>query len=804
MIRHLLLRALRSATRSKRLSFAVILTLGLGIGFVTVVFNLINGYLWRPLPYPASDRWVAVLASAPGQSWRQREAPAALLPELRADVAAFDIVAGVHSPSALNLSLSDDVWHVSAAEVSDDWFRLLGMSPVIGRVFAADDFVPGAEPVVVLGHDLWRSAFDSDPAVSGRSVRLDGVVATIIGVMPHDIELDREQLWRPLRAETDAVRIMARLRDDVSFPVAAAQVNAFAASRPLPDGTARVLVLSNDPMGRAPAGVVIALFGLFIGATLLVVLIAASNVTNLLLAAGESRRGKRAVRLALGASRRRIFGESLLESLVLGLAAGVVGLIVALWGTDVLVAVVPNGMPRWIRFGLDLRVLIFAAAIAMVAAVIVGWVPARAATRAEIAVLLRSGGTVGASSHDMRGRRALIAGELALSLALVTSTLVAWRSAIRMSRIDAGYDAAAVLQVGVALAADTYGTPVRQLAFYRAAADRALRLPGVAATSVRGDFRRLVADARTDSVVRRLHVEGRDAAPLPRAAGVDIDVVDAAYLSVTGLPLVRGRFLDARDVAGAQTAAVLSQRLAYELWPGENPIGRDVRIDSASTGWARVVGVVGDRIAIRGGPATMQPERRLAVYFAHAQAVASRPILLVRAAGEPGTLVPPLRGAIRAIDPDQPITRAESMFEADFGAARLALNVFGATMGIIAACGVVLSIIGLYGLISHMTISRTREIGLRAALGASAASQAWSIVREALLISGAGVGLGLVLTFVLTRLGRNMLFGFALAGFDPVAWLAAALLFGLVTILAAYLPARRAMAVDPIVALRAL
>jgi predicted permease len=633
-------------------------------------------------------------------------------------------------------------------------------------------------------------------------VRINGEPATIIGVMPEDFVINREEFYVSLRNPESPISVFALLRVRGTAAAARAELSAIGSRLgfSIPQGI--VLDLREDPVGRAPAGAVGSMFALFLVATLLVVLIASSNVTHLLLVAGEMRRDQRAVQLALGASRARVFAESMCSSLLLGLAAGALGLFLALWATDILVAVIPNGMPGWIRFGLDHRVFLFATGAGVLAAVLVGAVPARQALTTDVSVLLKSS-ALSARSHYARGRRGVIVTEMALSVALVTGTLVIWRNAARLDDVDPGYDAGHVLSVRVGLADNPYSSSEQVSEFYRAAMERVSALPAVRAASLAGNFRRFTEDARPDSARSLQRLQGRDAASA-RPLHVSIEAVDDAFLETLNLPLLRGRFFGSEDAPGGVWTAVVSESLAKELWPDGDALGREIRVDSTIQRWAVVIGVVGDRVGIRSGPQSMQAEAGRTVYFSTRHATSINARILVRAAGDPLTLVPAIREAIRAIDAEQPVLSAETMLEEEVGPARLAMQIFGGSMGVIGMAGFALAVIGLYGVISHIALQRTREIGVRMALGATPATIARDVLVDATKLASSGLAAGLLLTLVLARLARGIVFGFVVAGVDPVAYGAAALVFGVVAIAAAWFPARRAMAVDPRTAMRSL
>jgi predicted permease len=436
--------------------------------------------------------------------------------------------------------------------------------------------------------------------------------------------------------------------------------------------------------------------------------------------------------------------------------------------------------------------------------VLIGLVPARQAVEPDIADLLRSTGLAGSRRGTYR-RRSLIILEIALSVALVTATLIAWRNAASLGEIDPGYDAAHVLSVNVALSQNRYAGNEQTLQFHHAVAERVSALPGVRAAAVSGTFDRFTDDLRADSLRAYPQLETRDALrSIANMRDVEVQSVDPSYLEATGLPLVRGRFFGAQDRSGGTWTAVLSEGLARELWPGQDPLGREIRVDSLLQRWAVVIGVVGDRVRVNSAPQSMRAEPRRTVYFSTGQTRLFHPAVLVRTAGDPTLHMAAVRAAVREIDAEQPITRAETLLDQEVGAARQAMRVFGGAMGAIGVAGLLLAVVGMYGLISHTAAQRTREIGVRMALGAAPRVVARAVLADAVRITAIGLGVGFVLTLGLTRLARGILFGFAVAGMDPVAYAAAAAVFGSVAIAAAWLPARRAMAVDPLVAIRSL
>lgn len=793
--------ALRAVVRTRRLSLAVVLTLAMGIALVTVIFNLINGYLWRRLPWPNADRVVAVGYGRAGDG-RLPSLPA-IVPLLQENVQTFAAVGG-YTERWANITIGDQTTNYPMAEVTLALFEVLGVQPRLGRAFRDGDERAGSENVVVLREELWRSQFQGDASAIGRSVRVNGEPAIIIGVMPGNVILNREQLYVPLREAEEPTRVLALLQERGTVAAARAELAAIG-SRLLNSPQANPLFnLRDDPMGRAPAGAVGAIFALFLVATLLVVLIASSNVTNLLLVSGEARHDERAIQRALGASRARLFLESMTTSLLLGIAAGALGLVLALWATDIFVAVVPNNMPGWIQFGLDYRVFLFATGTGVMAAILVGAVPARQALNSDVSVLLKNSG-LSARRGYARGRRGVIIAEIAISVALVAGTLVAWRRAAQLGDVDPGYDAAQVLSVRVALAANQYARTEQIAGFYREALDRISALPGVDAATVTGDLHRFADNARLDSVGVAWRLQVRNAtSSASHSSEVRPQIVDDAFLETLGLPLVRGRFFSSQDVAGGVWTAVVSESLAKELWPNGDALGQEIRVDTTIQRWAVVVGVVADRVQIDSSPLSMQSRARPTVYFNARHASIRNAQFLVRSAADPLALVPGVRDAIRAVDAEQPITSAETLLEEEVGSARLAMKVFAGSMGVIGMAGFLLAVIGLYGLISHITLQRTREIGVRMAMGAAPASIARDVLMDAAKLAGSGLGIGLLLTILLTRLAKGIVFGFVVAGFDPLAYGAAALVFGVIAVAAAWFPARRALAVDPMTAMRSL
>jgi len=789
--------ALRGLRRAPGFAAVAVLTLALGIGANSAIFSVVNAVLLRPLPYQEPDRLVRVSdwGYTGGEFVRLRE-----LSRSFQQVAAF--VSASHG-----LSGDGEPERLDGAVASANLFATLGASTLLGRAFAPGEDEPGRDAVVVLSHGLWQRRYGSDPGIVGRSVTVDGALRTVVGVMPRDFHFPSHatQLWIPLtldRANLGALwgsggyTFIARLRPGVTVDQARADVRRVAREirreNPIWDpgpeygSTADVM-----PLQRSIVGAVRPTLLLLLGVVGCVLLIACVNVANLLLVRTTARQQELAIRTALGGGRGRLLRQLLTESVVLAIIGGIAGLLLAWPAVRALVALLPADMPRVAEIGLDWRVLAFTALLTLLTGVAFGLLPALRATGGALHASLKAGGrggSRGAGHHRLSS--ALVAGEIALAVVLVSAAGLLVRSFQELRRVDPGFRTERVIAARISPPKQRYADAARQRAFYTGLLQRVAALPGVESAAAVNQL-----PLRGGVYGLAIRVEGKFEdmrRTLPMADHYQI--VTPGYLQTMGIPLLRGRWFTDADREGAPDVVVVSESMARHFWPGEDPIGRRIGYPWPSE-WLTVVGVAGDvKQDSLSGAAGMT------VYRPLFQAPASAMTLVARTTADPVALAAGLRAAVAEADPDVPVSDVSTM--AQVVAASVAKPRF--TMFLLAAFAAValaLGAVGIYGVMSYAVSLRTREIGVRMALGATPRDALGMVVRQGALLTAAGVGVGVVGALAATRVLAGLLYG--VTPTDPLTFVAVPVVLAAIALAATYLPARRATQVDPTVALRA-
>jgi predicted permease len=808
---------LRVLTSQPAFTAVAVASLALGIGANTAIFSVTNALLLRPLPYEDADRIAILWQRSPGLNVAQDWFSTGQYLDIRTDNQVFSEVAATIGAS-FNLTGRGLPERVDGARVSSSLFRLFGAKAAAGRVFSADEDQPGKPPVVILSNGFWKRRFGSDPSVVGRTLTLNGNTFTIVGVMASDFVFNKEimpavngiqsvdlLLPLPLNETARANRggedfnIFAKLKPGVSVTQAQADMNVLAARMKRdypavypPNGglTVSVVPLINQVVGD----VRLALYVL-LGAVGLVLLIACGNVANLLLSRAAVRQKEIAIRGAVGASRERIVRQLLTESLLLAALGGVLGLGLAVATVAALGRFGPANIPRLDEIGVDGRVLAFTFAISLVTGVVFGLVPALRASRFDLNDVLREGGRggVGSSAFGLghnRLRQLLITGEVALSLVLLIGAGLLIRSYERITNANPGFDPRNVLSLRVTLPGAKYRTPEAIVAFYRQLEQRVRGMPGVQFVGTNY----LLPLSSVALGWEPVSVEGY----VPKAAGEDLIIASSGYVTpdyfrAMGIPLLKGRFFDERDVRGAPDVTVVDDKFAARFWPGQDPIGKRMRRGDSGP-WRTVVGVVADakEYEVDGEPPIT------AFYPADQLGIPSR-FLVIRTSNDPTRLVAGVTKEIRALDADLPVYDVNTMEQRLHDSlARRRFSMF--LLGVFAACASLLAAIGIYGVITFWVTQRTRELGIRAALGARQNDLLRLVISQALVLVGAGVAIGLAAALGLTRVMRSLLFG--VSATDPVTFVLLAATLGLVALVASFVPAWRAARVAPIVALR--
>jgi putative ABC transport system permease protein len=771
-----------------------VLTLSLAIGANTAIFSVVDAFLLRPLPFKDPDKIVVVYDTQPTLD----DAPSSF-PEFedwrRQSQALAEMVALYHM--SLNLTGQQEPERVRGAFVSQDYFSLFGTSPLLGRSFSAEDHRPGASPAIVVSHWLWQSKFGGDPQLVGKSLTLNGTSYTVIGVMsasaPNLSGATKTAVWIPLEPNVPwkgrgvhFLSVFARLKPGINL--AGAQADMTLVARNL-DGEyhtghgIRLIPFKEQLVGKVRPSLL-----LLFGAVGFVLLIACANVANLMLARASARSKEFAIRTALGAGRLRLIRQVVTESLLLALLGGVMGTLLALWATDTMVNSWPAGVPRPERIGVDWRVLAFTAAATLLTGIIFGLAPALFATRAELNETLKeSSGQTTHSARRNRVRHLLVISEISLATVLLLGTGLMLRSFWLLRAVDPGFRPDNVLTVQVSLPAAKYREGWQQAAFFREVLQRVETLPGVESAGAINNLPLGGGSMNGDFLI-----EGRPPFPVGQEPVTEKYVVSSGYFQAMGIRLIKGRLITEQDTAESQSVVVINEAMAQRLWQGEDPLGKRLSWDEEH--WLTVVGIVGD-VSNKG----LDAAPGFQSYVPLTQSPSSGMTLVVRADSDPQNLANAIRGEVLAIDREQPVSSVrllDRVVAESVGERRLTTLL----LGLFAGVALVLSGVGIYGVLSYSVMQRTREFGIRMALGAQTGDVLKMIIKQGLLLTLIGVGVGLLGAFALTRLITSLLFGVSAS--DPLTFAAVATVLSTVALLACYIPARRATRVDPLTALR--
>ena len=799
-------------TLRRNLGFAAIAvtTLALGIGANAAIFSVVNAVLLRPLPWSEPDRAVMIWSRwvsfdktwvAEGEVVDYRKRSRTLV-----EVAAW-------GEGQVNLTGDGEPQRVAAASVTANLFSTLGVKPLLGRTFTAAEDVANGPNVVVLGFGLWNRRYGADRSLMGRTVLIDGESHQVLGVMPPDFVLPTDfrnpqptELWVPQRldpASTDhgshGLYAVGRLAPGATVHQAAAELHGIARAMtnegfyPAQMQFDTVVVSLTDEV----VGTVRRAVWLLFGAVAFLLLIACVNVANLLLARAEARQREIAVRSALGAGGARVVRQLLTESLVLAAVSGLAGLALAYGAVRFLAWWNPASIPRVAGVSLDGRVLLFTAVAALLTSVLFSLVPALRALRTDLTDSLKDGGSnASAGSTRQRFRNALVVVEMALAVVLLVGAGLTLRSLWALQRVPLGFDPSGVLTMRLALPAASYGESDRVVSFYQRLIDRVRQLPGVRSA---GAARSLPLGSPIGDF--GLQVEGYQPPPGTNAKG-DWQIVTDGYLEAMGERVVRGRGFTPADRTDSMLVALINEEMVRRYWPGRDPIGGRFKIGGgrADRPWVTVVGIVAD---VRHNGITEAIKEKFYVPHTQWHRSVGNPIramtLVVRSAGDPAAMAGPIREAVRALDASLPVTDVRTM-SGVVGATLSAPRFTGVLLGAFAALALLLSAIGIYGVLSYLVSRRTREIGIRVAIGASRTDVLRMIMKSGLLLALAGIGLGLALAAWASGLTRSLLY--EVRPGDPVTFVVVAATLSLVALVASLVPAWRATRVDPVIALK--
>ncbi len=787
--------ALRQLGRTPGFTVVAVLTLAFGIGATSAIFSVVNSVMLTPLPFPEPERLARVHEVVP-QYGRFSVAPATFF-DWRRQNSVFERMTAYGSSSA-TLDAGSGPERLTGLIVTWEFFDVLGVQPARGRGFRPDEDTPNNNTVIVISHGAWQSRFGADPAIAGTAVSINGTPVTVAGVMPagfafpsRDIEFWRPMAIDPANASRGAhfLAAIGRLKPGVSIEQAAAEMKTISErlGTQYPDNSANEsadTVLLHDQI----VGPIRPMLWTLLASVVVVVLIACANVANLLLVRASVREKEIAIRAAMGAGRRRLVRQLLTESLVLAVAGGALGVLLAYLAIAPIQTLSAGSIPRVTEIALDARVLAFAFALALVTGVIFGLAPAWQASRAGLGAILKEGGRSSATSGGRWVRSALLVAEVALSLILLVGAALLLRSFTKLSNVDPGFDADRVLAFRVALPATTYPEDHHRAAFFDNLLARMRATPGVEAAGMvqtlplRGGY------------VLSFEIEGRP----PSRPGEDLSanhrVVSPGYFTALGMRLLRGRLLNDRDIQTSPMVAVVDEAFVRRHFPNEDPIGRRLDIGNGTDGAYEIVGVVSD---VR--YETLEAAADPTMYVPFTQDIFSQMWLLARTTGAPSAFAGTARQLVRDIDRGLPafsISPLDAIVDESMAERRFSMLL----LGLFALVALFLAAVGLYGVVSYTVGQRTQEIGLRMAIGAAPWQVLRMVVGGGMKLALVGVALGVAGSLALANLVASMLFG--VTAFDPASYAATAIVLLAVAMLACYVPARRAMRVDPIIALR--
>jgi predicted permease len=799
--------AVRSLARTPGFTVVALLTLGLGIGGTTAIFSIVDGILLRPLPYPDADAIVSVFRVTPNGD--SGSFPAAAYLDYHRGSQSFSALAG-YRQDVVNLTGASQPVRLYALETTSAFFDVFRLTPMIGRVYTEKTDSAKGPRIAVLSESVWRDHLGSAPDVVGSTVRLNGIPTTVIGVIRDGFEDPADaELWMlaprevptspvPIEGDPEADRevnyfsAVGRLRSDVTAEQANAELRVIGerlarehATTDAPE-SARVIAYRENLVSDVRDALYVLL-----GAVAFVLLIACANVASLLLARGAARRRELAVRSALGASRRRLVQQLLTESVALSCAGGTLGLALAVWGVQGMTALAPNTIPRLNEVSVDWRVAAFAAMATAAVGVLFGIVPALQGARAQVTDALKDGGRSGTSRTGLQ--KALVVGQVTLALVLLIGAGLMLTSLSRLRSVNVGFNSTNLVAVGVPLPQAKYDAAA-QTRFYTELAERLHSNPVTARSAIV-----FPAPFSGGSAGAEYRVEGADDLSRAERPVAQLSIVTPGYFATMGIALLRGRDVALSDTRGRPGVVVINRMMAEREWPGQDPVGRRISFGAEATSdpnqWMTVVGVVADSKR-----SDLEHTQEASIYVPHGQFTLPMLSVVVRSNGDEGAIATAVRDAVRSLDAELPIGEVDlvdQLLERATGQPRFRAFLIGA----FALAALVLAAVGLYGLISYTVAQRVPEIGVRLALGATPRQVGSLIVRQGLGLAIAGVLLGIVCALGATRLIAGLLF--SVSATDPVVYSGlAALLLG-ITALACYIPARRAMRIDPLRALRA-
>ena len=790
---------LRSLLAARGFAGVAITTLALGIGVNTAVFSVVNAVLFRPLSFRDPDRIVMAWDSPPNTGARTGSVSYPDFLDWKEYNHVFEMMAA-YAPQSFNLAVEDQSERIEALRVSPELFGVLQIYPSLGKPFSDDDQRPGRNHVAVITHGLWQRRFGGSDSVIGQSLTLDAEVYTIIGVLPAGFQPPpvgpsfKSDVFVPLPGVPMRggrnLRVIARLKRDVTLREAQAEMDTVARqlAEQYPDTNAgrgvNLVPLHEQVVGniRPPLLILLAAVGF-------VLLMSCANVSSLVLARAAVRQRELAIRAALGASRWRLIHQVLSEGLLLGVLGGGVGLLLAFLGTPLLVAMIPGSVPRTQEITLDGSVLAFTSGVSMLAGIVSGVAPAVIFSKPNLnESLAQAGRTSYGGTRRTRIRSLLVVAEIALASVLLIAAGLMIKSFVRLQQVDPGFTHMNVLTMTISLSRFKYSQPQLRANFFRRAIEGTKTLPGVESVGVVNTLPLTFFDQS-----RSISIEGYPRALSDLEGSPGYRSISSAYFEVMGIPLLAGRAFTERDDASAPGVAIINDAIARHFWPDGDSLGKHVTI-SPDEKPVEIIGVAGD-VNHHGLDMERDPE----IYVPCLQRPELTMFLLVRPARDPGSLIAPLREVVRAIDSGQPVYNIMTM--AQRASDSIASTRFPMLLlGIFAAGALVIAVAGIYGLVSYTVAQRTREIGIRMALGAQPHDVLNPILRQGMVRALSGLVLGLAVARAVTRVLANLLFG--VTATDLVTFAGVSILLAGIALLGTYVPARKATKVDPMAALR--
>jgi putative ABC transport system permease protein len=793
----------------KNLGFTIVavITLALGIGANTSIFSVVNAVLLRPLPYPNAERIAAIQEL--NEKGTRVQVTAANFLDWRAQSTSFEELAAIFTRST-NLAAGDGAERIDLAMTSANFFQVFGVQPYAGRFFLKEDERAGHEPVAVISHSLWQRQFGGDPSLVGRSITLDGQTYTVVGIAPVGFQYpDRTEIWIPpfkdvptLSPQMDIQRArgfgflsaVGLLKAGVPVKQAHDEMTAITGRlrKQYPETNSkrfdRVVSLHTHLVGESSIALL-----LLLGAVALLLLIACANVANLLLARAASRQKEIAVRLALGATRLRLMRQLLVESVLLALVGGTLGLILGWWGVDMMRRLLPVDFPRAQGISLDLRALGFTLLVSIATGLLFGLAPALQSTNPDINEALKENarGSAGGVRRN-RVRSLLIISEVALSLVLLIGAGLLFRSFMRLQAVELGFRPEHVLTFRLAPSGANFTDNATYSNFYNQVAERIRQLPGVEDVGVINTL------PLSKGPTAGFRVEGRPEVTKDKWPTTNYRSVSPDYFRTVNVPLLKGRVFDAHDNDSSPLVVMVNQSLVRRDFEGEDPVGKRINLGGNGADgqpiWFQIVGVVAD---VRNIELNAEPTPEMYTSFLQDPFVSMS--YVVRSEVDPEGLVPSIREAVRQVDKAQPVADVKEMDEIVRGAA--AQPRFNSLLlGLFASLALLLAAAGIYGVMSYAVTQRTHEIGVRVALGAQARDVLRLIIGQCLKLTLIGLAIGIVGALALSRLMESLLYG--VKPTDPWTFMSGVLLFIAVALLACYVPARRATKIDPLIALR--